>query len=262
MARKLRFMFMTLFTAAFAAVCGITLHSERKQRELATCSGIEISFRDSLKFIGEDDIKRFLAERYGAYVGQKIDSVRLYEIEQLIESRSSVLNAEAWITPNDGLLHVMIVQRAPAMRFDTGGGGFYIDRSGYVFPLHKSYTADVTVVKGKVPFDVPRGFTGYPPDEKDRQWLSGLLGLEKEIRHSKSLRDDVEGISIDSNGDLVLNLKRSKEKFIIGKPVDIREKFDKIDKYFGYIVPEMGEGYYRLVNLKYKNQIICRRKDI
>ena len=36
---------------------------------------------------------------------------------------------------------------------------------------------------------------------------------------------------------------------------------DKIDKYFGYIVPVKGEGHYKTVNLKYKNQIICRQKD-
>lgn len=261
MKRKLRFILAAIATAAFAAVCGTALHSERKALKLSTCSGIDVSFSDSLKFISADDIKGFIDDRYGAYIGQRIDSVRLDDIEKLVESRSSVLNAEAWITPADGMLHVRVVQRAPVMRFDTGDGGFYIDRTGYVFPLHKTYTAPVTVVKGKVPFKIPRGFAGYPENPSDRQWLAGMLNLENEILRSRSMRDDVLGISIDSDGDLVLSLKRGKEKFILGRPDDIRTKFDKIDKYFGYIVPEKGEGHYRIVNLKYKNQIICRQKD-
>ena len=129
------------------------------------------------------------------------------------------------------------------------------------FPLHKSYTAPVTVVSGKVPLDIPRGFSGYPADTAARRWLEGLIGLEDAIQSSRRLKEAVEGISVSSEGDIVLSLKGTAEKFIIGAPVDIDEKFDKIDKYFGYIVPVKGEGHYKTVNLKYKNQIICRQKD-
>ena len=261
MSVKARYILATALTAVFAAVCATALLSERKQRSLATCTGIEVSFTDSLGFISARDIKDFLTDSYGPYIGQSLDSVRLDEIERLIESRISVLNSEAWTTAADGLLHVQIVQRAPAMRFETEGGGFYVDHGGYVFPLHKSYTAPVTVVSGKVPFDIPRGFSGYPADTAARRWLAGLVGLEDAIHASRRLKDTVEGISVSPEGDIVLSLKGTAEKFIIGAPVDIDEKFDKIDKYFGYIVPVKGEGHYKTVNLKYKNQIICRQKD-
>ena len=35
----------------------------------------------------------------------------------------------------------------------------------------------------------------------------------------------------------------------------------RIDRYLGTIAPSKPEGYYKTVNVKYNQQIICRQKD-
>ena len=35
----------------------------------------------------------------------------------------------------------------------------------------------------------------------------------------------------------------------------------RIDRYLGVIAPSKPQGYYHTVNVKYKQQIICRQKD-
>ena len=62
-------------------------------------------FADSLRFVSEQDIRDYLDKRYGPYIGERMDSVQLARIEDMLESRSAVMRAEAWTT-DDGVLHV------------------------------------------------------------------------------------------------------------------------------------------------------------
>ena len=63
------------------------------------------------------------------------------------------------------ILHVRITQRAPVLRFQDGERGFYVDAEGFIFPLHKTYTAPVPVVEGAIPVDVPAGYKGEAREE-------------------------------------------------------------------------------------------------
>ena len=61
--------------------------------------------------------------------------------------------------------------------------------------------------------------------------------------------------------DLLLTLDGRSEEFIVGQPEGIADKLTRIDRYLGLIAPSRPEGYYRTVNVKYNQQIICRQKD-
>ena len=126
------------------------------------------------------------------------------------------------------------------------------DRTGYTFPLHSSYTADVPVIEGSLP---------RLDSTRMAAWSAGLLELSGFVSSSKQWKDRVDKISVDGNGDVTLKTTDGNEKFILGYPDDIRAKLEKINKYYGYIRPSKDEGYYKSVNLKYNKQIICR-KDI
>ena len=92
-------------------------------RALRTCEGLSVEFSEEHNFVTADDIKAYLDEGYGAYIGQRVDSVDLHKVEALLDSRSAVLKSEAWITP-DNIMHVKISQREPVVRFQTPTGGW------------------------------------------------------------------------------------------------------------------------------------------
>lgn len=245
------------YLAATASIClmlagFVLLHGcVEKANSRRLCESLDVRIEGDLEFVTQDDIRGYLDKRYGCYIGAPLDSVNLGYIENLLLQKSVVKGCEAWTT-RDGVLHVSIRQREPALRFDRGDSGFYIDREGYVIPLHPSYTAPVPVVYGNIP----------PLDKgKDNAWGAEVLGVVDFITGSKVWKDRVEKISVNAAGDLEIRLKDGKERYILGAPDAPKEKFDKIQKYFAYIVPEKGEGYYKSVNLKYNKQIICR-KDI
>ena len=238
---------LALLLAAFGLLGGCA----RSERSHVLCDGLDVQMKDKLEFVTPEDIKSFMDKNYGVYIGVRLDSLDLARIEQMIEEKGVVKNSEAWTTP-DGILHVSIEQREPVLRFQRGEKGFYMDMTGYVFPLHKSYTADVTVIDGAIP---------YIDYGAEPEWAAGVLQMMSYIKGSKQWKDRVEKISVNNAGDLELRLAGSRERFIIGWPDEIESKFGRINKYFSHIVPDKGEGYYKSVNLKYNKQIICR-KDI
>ncbi len=260
MNRKIAYILFVSLLLIFGIGSAFLLYlSKEKRREIA-CSSIEISFSDSLKFVSEEDIKSFLKKNYGEYIGQKIDSVALWRIEELVESRSAVTGSEAWIS-SDGVLHLTISQRAPELRFMNGNKGFYVDSQGYIFPLHKSYTADVDVITGAIPIQYSENYQGYASTESDKEWIEGVLHLYRELKRNKTWRNMLEGISVRRNGDLAVKMKTGSELFILGEPRRIDEKLKNLETYTLKIAPSVEKDYYKSVNLKYKKQIICR-KDI
>ena len=246
------------YIAAAVSVCAmlagfILLHScVGRENSRRLCQALDVRIEGDMEFVSEEDVRGYMDRHYGCYIGAPLDSINLGYIEKLLLEKNVVKGCEAWVT-RDGVLHVSIRQRAPALRFDKGGGkGFYIDREGSVIPLHPSYTAPVPVVEGNIP---------AMENGDNAEWGAGVLGLTDFIEGSRVWKDKVEKISVNAAGDLELRLKESKERFILGAPDDIQAKFAKMEKYYGYIVPAKGEGYYKSVNLKYNKQIICR-KDI
>ena len=247
MKRKVFYIIAAVLIVSLGVGMGALLLNTRQKHFQTSCGQLEVSFTDSLKFVSENDVKAFLARNYGDYIGQRLDSVKLAKIEEMLESRSVVMNSEAWTT-DDGTLHVSITQRAPILRLMGERDGFYIDAQGYIFPLHKTFTADVPVVSGNV--------------SRDSLFIASMLELEDFLEASQKYSTMAESLEIDGNGELNIRTGRGEEVFVIGAIEELEEKFRKIEQYYAHIVPHAGEGKYRKVIVKYKNQIICREKDI
>ena len=261
MRRKVRY----AISAALAALLGLAalllLRETRKERALLACEHVEVEFRDSLKFVSAKEITSWLDRNYGVCTGQRLDSLDLQRIENMLLSRGPIVGCEAW-TDDHGVLHIEIRQREPVLRFSYGDtGGYYVDADGYIFPLHRSYTADVRVIEGSIPVRPAAGFSGQPESDSDREWIAGMLEFERRVSASRTWDDIISRTIIRDNGDIALTLGSGDELYIIGDPDRLDEKFSGIARYQREIRPEVGDGYYRTVNLKYKNQIICRQKD-
>ena len=231
--------------------------NEEKQREL-TCGGVRVEFADDFNFVTAEDIEGYLKNGYGAYIGQRLDSVDLAKVEAVLEKKSAILKTEAYTTP-DGYLNIKVFQREPSVRFQKGSNGFYADANGFLFPLQDNYTSQVPIIDGDIPLSFESGYKGEPKTEKEREWLGRIIEMVNYIQDSKIWSGNISQISSLPNGDLVLVPRQGKEKFIFGQPVNIEDKFSRIGKYYTAIVPDKGEGYYSSVNVKFDGQIVCRK---
>ncbi len=241
---------------ALAAALGVSA----SRRSALKCTGLSVTIIDSLEnsFVSKSDIKSFLDSESGGYIGKYADSISLTQIERIIDRRSAVMKSQAYIT-KDGTLNIDVTQRKPIIRFQKSGGGFYADAEGFLFPLQPGYTAYVPIIDGAVPLNAESGYKGRIADEKGRIWLEKIIRLAEYMNDNKVWRENIVQITVSGNGDLIMVPKEGREKFIFGSPDKPEEKFRRIEKYYESIVPARGEGQYRTVNVKFDNQIICRK---
>ncbi|MBR6346570.1 MAG: hypothetical protein IKR69_04200 [Bacteroidales bacterium] len=252
-----------LYYAALAGAVALwfaaTAASSAK-RHLTSCHGVTVTVLDSAsrRFVSRNDVKDYLKD-YGLFVGQRVDSVNLSKIEFILNSKSAIRDCRAYIT-DDGTLHVDISQREPVVRFQKGQTGFYADRSGFLFPLHKEFSAPVPVVDGEVPLLAKKGFKGEPGSEKERQWLSRIIGLLDYMEQSGIWKENISEISVLESGDLVMIPREGSERFIFGQPTAVKEKFERISRYYDTVAPRYEKGSCKLVDVRCKDQIICRKQ--
>ena len=258
MKKGLRIAIIAVASCLLAATIFMIVRMSSEKRRQLTCGGVRVEFADDYSFVTQEDIEDWLKNEYGAYIGQRLDSVDLERVENILEKKSAILRTEAYTTL-DGLLNVKVYQREPSVRFQKGNAGFYADSQGFLFPLQDNYTSRVPIIDGNVPIAFESGYKGQPKTEAERDWLAKVTSLVGYIQASRVWSTNISQISVRPNGDLVMVPRQGRELFIFGQPEDIEKKFDKIGKYYSAIVPKKGEGYYSTVNVKFDGQIVCRK---
>ena len=208
--------------------------------------------------LGQYPMEGYLSKGYGNYLGQRLDSVDLAKVENVLEGKSAILKADAYTTP-DGYLNVRLRQREPVIRFQKDNNGYYADEKGFMFPLQRNYTSMVPIIDGALPLNVERGYKGEPKTDMEKQWLSEVIQLVNFMQDSRIWAENICQITVTEGGDMIMIPRQGKETFIFGSPVDYERKFEMMGRYYTSILPEKGAGYYKTVNVKYNGQIVCRK---
>ena len=258
MKTRVRILVTAAVLAALAALCALIHAGTARERALHTCEGLRIEYADDYRFVSEQDIKDYLDKYYGAYIGQRLDSIELHKVESILDVQSAILKSEAYTT-EDGMLNIRLTQREPVIRFQKGSYGFYADCDGFLFPLQENYTTPVPVMDGAVPVNSAEGFKGAPETEAEREWLAGVISLVEYMGKTRIWAENIVQMHVEDNGDIVMIPRQGSERFIFGGPGGAKEKFDRMSDYYRYILPEKGEGYYKTVNVKYDKQIVCKK---
>lgn len=243
----------------FCIVCSFIAGSA--SRTSLKCSRLEVVVADSIRngFVSKADIRQYLDKEYGQYIGIPIDSLDLTKIEKIIDGRSAVMKSQAYVT-KDGILHIDITQRRPVVRFQLSNGGFYADEDGFIFPLQRNFASHVQVVDGELPFAANSGYKGKIENPEHEKWLKRVIAVVNYINSSKTWENKFVQIHAEKNGELTLIPRAGQERFLIGQPVRIEEKFRKMEKYYTTIIPEKGKDHYGYVDLRFEGQIVCREK--
>ena len=260
MNRILRLIISGLSVTVLLACMVLAYLAGKEIRTDLMCKGLEVTVTDSTSnsFLSGDNIRRHIEKEYGAYKGIHIDSLDLTAIENIVDSKSAVQKSQVYVT-RDGMLHVTVTQRKPAVRFQKKEGGFYADAEGYIFPLQKNHTAHVQVIDGYIPLSASSGHKGVISDS-DKEWFESILNLVNHIDGSRTWKNKFVQIHVQKNHELILVPRAGNEKILFGHPTDIQDKLDKLEKYYSAIIPEKGKDYYKTVDLRFEGQIVCSQQ--
>lgn len=258
MDRRLKYVLLSLIGAAVVAAMAAVWSLNSGQRHEMTCTGLRVEIADDYDMVTQAEVEHFLRNDYGPYIGQRLDSVNLDRIERILDGKGAILKAEAYTT-KDSLLHILVTQRRPVVRFQRSDGGFYSDAEGFLFPLQENFSPMVPIIDGDIPLTQALDYKGLPQDERQAEWLGKILGMISYMASHDPWTEDIVQITVQKDGDIVMIPRKGKERFIFGPPTDVESKFRRMADYYGTILPEKGEGYYSTVNLKFSKQIVCRK---
>jgi cell division protein FtsQ len=260
MSKTVRHIINTTSALLLAAALCVAFIAGVSCRAPLTCKGLNVVISDSLtnRFVSAEDVRKYIDSEFGEYVGCHIDSIDLRKVEEILDGKSAVLKSEAYTT-KDSMLNVTVTQKKPVVRFQKGTKGFYAVEDCSLFPLQSTYTSHVMVVDGHIPLKIEHGYLGKPDTEAGCRWLNDIVELVKYIEASKTWKSKIVQITVLEDSDLLLIPRVGQERFLFGQPCDIEEKFEKMGIYYRSIQYSKGEGAYRTVDLRFKDQIVCRK---
>ncbi len=222
------------------------------------CRSISVRLLDSAenKFVTKSEVVNIIEGFTGSVVGKRINDINVANIEKLLDKRSAIRKSQVSISRN-GVLSVDITQRKPLLRIQTENGGFYIDHTGYIFPLVSSFTSYVPIVSGYIPLAIDAGHRGRLQDDT-QNWIGNIVEFGIFMEENPFWNAMIEQIYVEKNGDIVLSPKVGNYKIVFGDLKDIESKFHRLLAFYKNIAPHEGWDKYSVVNLKYRNQIVCK----
>lgn len=225
------------------------------------CREVNVSLLDSLqnRFVSKSEVTGIMNGFMGESVGKNVDEIDLHTAEMLLNSRSAIKESQVSIT-RAGELRIEITQRKPVLRIQTENGGFYVDETEYIFPLVSTFTSYVPVVSGHIPLAIDPQHRGLAADDSGR-WMEKIMGLGSYLSTDPFWNAQIEQIYVDENGDIILSPRVGEHKIIFGDLKDIEVKFNKLYTFYKNIVPAEGWDKYSTINLKYRDQIVCKLKS-
>lgn len=227
---------------------------------LQVCKSVNVTLLDSLqnRFVTKNEVVEIMDGFMGKSVGKSVQEIDLHLIEKLLNQRSAIKVSQASIT-RAGELRIDITQRKPVLRIQTENGGFYVDETQYIFPLVPTFTSYVPIVSGNIPFALGAEHRGKATDDQGN-WMEKIMQLGNYMSNDPFWNAQIEQIYVDKNGDIILSPRVGEHKIIFGDLKDIDTKFNKLYTFYKNVAPAEGWDKYSTVNLKYKDQIVCKLK--
>ncbi len=261
-------LFVSLWVALVVGLL-VTMGFVNKQQDALLCSALNVSVNqdDELYFLDKLDIIQLIKDRGDSIVGQPKATVNVAAIEKSLNSHADISNAEVYMSIN-GEMKVEVTQRKPVVRVINGDGdSYYIDDKGKLMPLSNKYTAKVLIANGIISEPFIRRHT-YSMDEigKDSllnksSMLDEIYAMANYINADEFWRSQIQQIYINKDKDMEIVPMVGDQKIVFGDTTLMDEKFKKLYTFYQQGLNTTGWwDKYSVINLKFKNQIVCTKK--
>lgn len=242
MIRALSIVVATLLLVYMAAVAFFF----RDVKEDGLCEGLQIVLRDSLdkNFVTEGDVIYMLKTAKLFPVEQPMNEINTEKIEQELMTNEMISKIEAFKTPSKNI-KLEIEQKMPILRVNSTSGNYYIDNIGSVMPLSRHYVAHVLVASGYINKEFA---------------MNELYHFVQFLQDNEFWNNQIDQIYVDADQEVELIPLVGNHKILLGSFDDYQKKLDNLKLFYEQAIPKVGWEKYSLINLKYRNQIVCTKR--
>lgn len=245
-----------------AVVLVVLLGFVTRHQNQMPCKGVEIYVHSKagMYFIDRDDVYHHVINAADSVEGQRMIEINTQQIEQAIGDLPEVKNVDVFKTIH-GKLQVNVDLRVPVARvFNPNGTSFYIDEAGEMMPLSMKYIARVLTVNGHIKQSAMPTGKEIPEISTWDQQQRDIHRLAVFIEANPFWKAQIQQLYVNENLDYVLIPRVGNHEIHIGKMSDIETKFAHLNAFYEQSLSQSDWNQYSIINLKYKDQIVCKKK--
>jgi len=227
------------------------------------CGRIVIDIKDSsdYHFVTERQLMNLVYGNSEKIIGKPVKDISVAEIENRINVLRELKVAEVYITI-DGTLHVYADQRNPIMRvMPDNGGDFFIDEDGVVMRRRNLYTPRLHIVGGNINISTAmlNGVSVLDTTIKN-SILKDIYSLVNYINDDNFWSAQIDQIWVDNNDEIDLIPRVGNQLVHLGSAANFVGKLRNLQAFYDKVLPEVGWNKYSLINLEFKDQIVCKKR--
>lgn len=226
---------------------------------------VNINYGKADKLITNPDVDSILRAVHNPLKGQYLGDINIEKIESAVKRQPYVADADVYMYL-DGTVEIDISQRQPVLRiYNTRNESFYLDGLGHLLPLNPSFSARVIIANGFInePFSRKTCYLVDSVRMKDSleygSVMNNLYKVATYIMKDRFFRAQIQQIYVNQNGEMELIPRVGNHVILIGNADDLEEKFDKLFVFYRKGLSQTGWQKYNLINIKYKNQVVCSK---
>lgn len=198
--------------------------------------------------------------------GMKREDLNLEAIESFVSGISQVETVKVYSEIGNHW-QIKIKLRRPVIRiFNKYGETFYLDEKGGIMETTPSHTARSIVASGEI-FDRINGESVSEIINNDSlisiRKLDDIYRISNYVCYDPLFRSLIGQVYLEKNGDFILVPLVGDQKIVFGKAnseSEVKAKFEKLRTFYHEGMPYVGWHTYSEINLKYEEQIVCKRK--
>lgn len=254
-----------LGTSALVFTLGFV--SDRQAFVKGKAPQIIINHEDDNSFVEDEDILKFLRDRNDTLVDQPLHEINVYELEKAICSHPAIAEADVAVNVN-GEVVINVTERKPIVRvINLQGESFYLDSKATLMPLSDHYTARTLVVNGLITETYAQFYNLSMNQVKKDSALATATVLDDVYELAGYISSDsllsalIGQVYVNGEREMELYPAVGNQKIIFGKVIDVHDKFEKLKVFYTQgLNSSNGWEKYSVINLKYKNQVVCTKK--
>lgn len=229
---------------------------EMKKSEVI-CKDVKIYIPGNQYFIDKEEVDNILEVKNKALIGNRLDDINIHALENKLKANPFIEFAKVYVDM-DGIIQVEISQRQPILRvvnrFDQD---FYIDQHGLKIPLSQNFTAKVLVATG----DIDELFSNRV-DSLHTGIARDLYKTADFIRRDSLWSAQIVQVYVNQQHEMELIPRVGNQRILLGNADSLKTRFDNLLVFYKQALPKVGEDAYKIINIKYTNQVIGVKRDI
>jgi len=227
------------------------------------CRRILINITDSsdYHFVTKRHLMNLVYGNSSKILGRPLRDVPITDIERRIQTLRELKEAEVY-TAIDGTLHVYINQRNPIMRIiPDEGGDFFVDEDGFVFRKRNLYNPRLHIIEGNIDITPAMLDSVSILDTTIKNTiLKDIYHFVDYIRGNSFWSAQIDQIYVNQKNEIDLIPRVGNHTVHMGTFENYKDKLKNLKAFYEKVLPEVGWNKYSVINLEFRDQVVCRRR--